>query len=98
MNPSLWAINLIIFPIALLVVFDRGHAKAIDQAYNAVKHLKGRSEQADLMLFLISSEKLNLAKTKLIILGKDFPEEKESIEIAANAIDKYLEKKPWWHF
>lgn len=96
-NPSVWAINLVIWPIAALIIFDRGHARAIDEANRAVKHLKGRSEQADLMLYLLSSEKLRLAKTKLLILKHDFPNEKEALEIAANAIDSYLEKKPWWH-
>jgi hypothetical protein len=96
-NPSIWMINLIIWPLGLLVVFDRGHAKAIDRSYKAVKHLKGKSDRADLMITMLCMNKLNLAKTHLISLEHDFPEEKESIEIAMKALNAYLEKEPWWH-
>ena len=97
-DPKVWAVNLIIWPIALLIIFDRGHAKAIDSAYREIKHLKGKSNEADLMLVLLAQQNLKLARTKLLLLGVDFPEDKLSIDRAINAIDEYLQKKPWWHF
>jgi len=97
-DPKVWGVNLIIWPIALLIIFDRGHAKAIDSAYREIKHLKGKSDEADLMLVLFAQHNLKLAKTKLLLLGVDFPEDKLSIDRAIKAIDEYLKKKPWWHF
>jgi hypothetical protein len=97
-DPNVWAINLVLWPIAALVIFDYGHAKSIDKAYKATKHLKGRSEDADLMLFHLSNENIELAKVKLLLLKYKYPEEIESITIAENAIENYLNKKPWWHF
>jgi hypothetical protein len=97
-DPKVWAVNLIIWPIALLITFDRGHAKAIDDAYREIKHLKGKSNEADLMLVLLAQQNLKLARTKLLLLGVDFPEDKLSIDRAISAIDEYLKKKPWWHF
>jgi hypothetical protein len=97
-EPKRWGINLLIWPIALLIIFDRGHSKAIDGAYSALKHLKGKSDATDLVLYYIANEKLELAKSKLIQLKEDFPDENESIEIAVSELERYLDTKPWWHF
>jgi hypothetical protein len=95
-NPQIWTINLVLWPLCLLVVLDRGHVKAIDRAYGAVKHLKGKSERADAMLIALSSERLKSAKIYLIHLQIDFPEEEKPIEEAISALDTYLTKQPWW--
>ena len=96
-DPRVWPINLIIWPICLLVIFDCGYSKAIDVAYEAVSHLKGKSDRADQMLVLLSGGKLKFVKTHLLMLKQEFPEEKESIETANYAVDDYLNKQPWWH-
>ncbi|MBL4622775.1 MAG: hypothetical protein JKY89_10290, partial [Immundisolibacteraceae bacterium] len=79
-DPRVWPINLIIWPICLLVIFDRGYSRAIDVAYGAVSHLKGKSDRADQMLVLLSGGKLKLVKTHLLMLKHELPEEKESID------------------
>ena len=96
-DPKVWAINLILWPICLLVIFDRGHAKTTDAVYKAVKHLKGKSERADLILVLLGAEKLEQVKMQLMMLKQELPSEMESIEIANDAIESYLKIKPWWH-
>ena len=100
-DPTIWQINLITVPLGLIVILFSRYAKPLDDAYLAVKHLKGKSERADLMLYLLKPflrkdvSNLRLIQTHLKILIVDFPEDKNSLNKAWELIDMYLKRTPW---
>ncbi len=96
-NPGMWILLAIYLPISVIVVFDSGRAEAIDKAYNAVKHLKGKSEQADLMLMALARQQIRGTIPRLACLKVDFPSEEKEIMDGIKALEKYMNTKPWWH-
>jgi hypothetical protein len=94
-NPNLWALLILFSILSAAVVFDRGRAKAIDEAYESIHHMKGFSEECDLILYHLAKDNPKTAQIKLIRLKLTYPEHGDNIAIASLALDKYF-SRPWW--
>ena len=87
--PGSWPILILFSLISAPLIFDKGRAKAIDDAYELTRDLHGSSSEADRMLYSLRNGQARGARFQMATLKAAIPEHAEKLQKAMDVLEPH---------